>query len=297
VVLGILAGILIIIFGGDTHALIPLYAVGVFIDFTISQTGMIRHWLRERPPGYRRRLTVNAIGAVITGLVAIDVAVVKAPSSLLVLLLIPVLVAIMWFIHHEYDSADEELRVDRSRVYGKPTKKNRVIIPVPTLSQAVIRSVQFGRSLSDDVRAVHITVDPEAAARLRKDWEHMLPDVPLIIVETPYRSLVVPFLHYLDVMAPTPPNTITVVVLPEYVPRHWWDRILHNQKAHRIRGALVGRPNTVVADVPYGTGHVNGNGNGGDRAGRHVPGDAGPGDGPAAPPNEEQPRRRFGWRR
>jgi hypothetical protein len=297
VVLGILAGILIIIFGGDTHALIPLYAVGVFIDFTISQTGMIRHWLRERPPGYRRRLTVNAIGAVITGLVAIDVAVVKAPSSLLVLLLIPVLVAIMWFIHHEYDTADEELKVDRTRVYGKPTKKNRVIIPVPTLSRAVIRSVQFGRSLSDDVRAVHITVDAEAAARLRQDWEHMLPDVPLIIVETPYRSLVVPFLHYLDVMAPTPPNTVTVVVLPEYVPRHWWDRILHNQKAHRIREALVGRPDTVVADVPYGTGRVNGNGHSGDRVGGHVSSDADPGDGPAAPPDEEQPRRRFGWRR
>jgi hypothetical protein len=80
----------------------------------------------------------------------------------------------------------------------------------------------------------------------------MLPGVPLVIIETPYRSLVTPFLHYLDVMAPTPPNTITIVVLPEYVPRHWWDRLLHNQKAGRIREALIGRPNTVVADVPYG---------------------------------------------
>ncbi len=252
VVLGLLAGILIVVFGGDTHALIPLYAVGVFIDFTISQTGMIRHWLRERPPGFRRRLSVNAVGAVITGLVAIDVAVVKAPASLLVLVLIPILVGVMWFIHHEYDTAQEELGVDKTRVYGAPTKRSRVIIPVPSLSQAVIRSVQFGRTISDDVRAVHITVDSEAAEALRRDWEHMLPDVPLVIIETPYRSLVLPFLHYLDVMAPTPPNTITVVVLPEYVPRHWWDRILHNQKAHRIREALVGRPNTVVADVPYG---------------------------------------------
>jgi hypothetical protein len=252
VVLGVLAVILIVIFGGDTHALIPLYAVGVFIDFTISQTGMIRHWLRERPPGYRRRLSVNAIGAVITGLVAIDVAVVKAPSSLIVLVLIPILVAIMWFIRHEYDTAAKELDIDRSRVFGKPTKKSRVIIPVPNISRAVIRSVQFGRSLSDDVRAVHITIDHEAAEELRKDWEHMLPGVPLVIVETPYRSLVLPFLHYLDVMAPTPPNTITIVVLPEYVPRHWWDRLLHNQKAGRIREALIGRPNTVVADVPYG---------------------------------------------
>ena len=180
--------------------------MGVFIDFTISQTGMIRHWLRERPPGFRSRLTVNAVGAVITGLVAIDVAVVKAPASLLVLVLIPILVGIMWFIHHEYDAAEEELEVDRTRVYGKPTKQSRVIIPVPTLSRAVIRSVQFGRSLSDDVTAVHITIDAEAAEEMRKDWEHMLPDVPLVIIETPYRSLVLPFLHYLDVMAPTPPT-------------------------------------------------------------------------------------------
>jgi amino acid transporter len=252
VVLGLLAGILIVAFGGDTHALIPLYAVGVFIDFTISQTGMIRHWLRERPAGFQRRLSVNAVGAVITALVAIDVTIVKAPASLIVLLLIPLLVGVMWFIRHEYDTAALELEVDRSRVYGPPTRGSRVIIPVPSLSRAVIRSVQFGRTLSDDVRAVHLTIDPEAAEELRREWERMLPGVPLVIVETPYRSLVLPFLHYLDVMAPTPPDTITIVVLPEYVPRHWWDRFLHNQKAHRIREALVRRPDTVVAEVPFG---------------------------------------------
>jgi hypothetical protein len=102
------------------------------------------------------------------------------------------------------------------------------------------------------VTAVHITIDAQAASQLRRDWEHMLPGVPLVIIETPYRSLVVPFLHYLDVMAPTPPGTLTVVVLPEYVPRHWWDRFLHNQKAQRIRQALVGRRDTVVVQVPYG---------------------------------------------
>jgi amino acid transporter len=295
VVLGALAAILIVAFGGDTHALIPLYAVGVFIDFTISQTGMIRHWLRERPAGYRRRLTVNAIGAVITALVAIDVTIVKAPSSLLVLLLIPILVGVMWFIHHEYDTAEEDLQVDRSRVYGKPTKKSRVIIPVPNLSRAVIRTVQFGLTICDDVRAIHITVDAEAAAELRKDWEHVLPDVPLVIVETPYRSLVVPFLHYLDVMAPTPPDTITVVVLPEYVPHHWWDRVLHNQKAHRIRQALVGRRNTVVAEVPYGA--MRPDSTRGGKNGDEVDETQGAEPGRGSDAAETKPARRFGWRR
>jgi amino acid transporter len=252
VVLGILASLLIVGFGGDTHALIPLYAVGVFIDFTISQTGMIRHWLRTRPERWRRRLTVNTIGACVTALVAIDVALVKAPASLVVLVLIPVLAGMMWFIHHEYEISERELHLDHSRVFGKSEKRTRVIVPVPNISRAVVRSVQFGRALSDDVRAVHITIDAEGAEVLRRDWEHMLPGVPLVIIETPYRSLVTPFLHYLDVMAPTPPDTITVVVLPEYVPRHWWDRFLHNQKAEQIGEALVGRHNTVVVAVPYG---------------------------------------------
>jgi hypothetical protein len=252
VVLGILASVLIVAFRGDTHALIPLYAVGVFIDFTISQTGMIRHWLRTRADRWRRRLTVNAVGAVVTALVAIDVALVKAPASLVVLLLIPLLAAMMWFIRHEYETAERELYIDRSRVFGKSEKRTRVIVPVPNISRSVVRSIQFARALSDDVRAVHITIDAEAAEALRRDWELMLPGVPLVVIETPYRSLVTPFLHYLDVMAPTPPDTITVVVLPEYVPRHWWDRFLHNQKAEQIGEALIGRHNTVVATVPYG---------------------------------------------
>ncbi|MFV2065153.1 MAG: APC family permease, partial [Chloroflexota bacterium] len=253
VVLAVLASLLIIGFGGDTHALIPLYAVGVFIDFTISQTGMIRHWLRTRPDRWRQRLSVNTVGAVITALVAIDVTVVKAPASLVVIALIPIFVAVMWFISHEYDTATEELDMDHSLVFGAPAKHNRVIIPVPGLTRAVIQSVQFGRSLSDDVQAVHITIDQEQAVRLQDEWERMLPGVPLVIVETPYRSLVAPFLHYLDVMAPSEQGTVTIVVLPEYVPRHWWDRFLHGQKSQRIKQALVGRPDTVVADVPYGS--------------------------------------------
>ena len=252
VVLAVLASVLIVGFGGDTHALIPLYAVGVFIDFTISQTGMIRHWWRTRPERWRRRLAVNSVGAVITALVAIDVTVVKAPASLVVIVLIPMLVTLMWFIRHEYDTASDELGVDRSLTFGAPSKHNRVIIPVPGLSRAVIQSVQFGRSLSEDVRAVHITIDQTEAVQLQADWERVLPGVPLIIVETPYRSLVAPFLHYLDVMAPTTKGTITIVILPEYVPRHWWDRFLHGSKAQRIKQSLVGRPDTVVADVPYG---------------------------------------------
>jgi hypothetical protein len=245
------AAALVIWFQGDTHDLIPLYSVGVFVSFTLSQSGMVRHWLADRVPGWRWRLGINAIGAVLTGVVLVVVLVSKAPQSLLVAVIIPVLVGMMLFISREYRNVAGELALRPDQTFGAPRKRNRVIIPVPGISRAVVQSVQFGRSLTDDVRAVHITEDADEALALRKDWEARLPGVPLVIVETPYRSLVTPFLHYLDVMAPSDKDTVTIVVLPEYVPRHWWDRILYNQTANRLKRALVGRPDTVVADVPY----------------------------------------------
>ncbi len=251
VVLGTVAAILVVLFKADTHALIPLYAVGVFIDFTISQAGMVRHWLRERGAGWRYRLPINAFGAVLTGVVAVVVTSVKAPTSLVVIVLIPVLVGGMSFIRREYDQVSKELALRPEQVIGPPSRRERVVIPVPGLSRAVVQAVNFGRSLADDVRAVHVTSEPEEAARFREDWQRQIPGVPLVIVESPYRSLVTPFLAYLDVMMPSAPDLITLVVLPEYVPRHWWDRLLYNQTTNRLRRALVGRADTVVATVPY----------------------------------------------
>ena len=255
VVLGFMAAILIVAFGGDTTTLIPIYAVAIFTDFTISQSGMVLHWLRNRTPGWQFRLAINAFGAVITGIILVSVTISKAPESLLVIVVLPIQVALMWFIRHEYDTVAADLELHEDQVFGAPAKKNRVLIPVMNLSRASVQSVQFGRSLSKDVKAVLITPDLEEGERLRGEWERTLPGVPLVIVETPYRSLVTPFLHYLDVMAPTEGDTITIVVLPEYVPRHFWDRILYNQTADQLKNALVGRPDTVVADVPYGSEH------------------------------------------
>jgi hypothetical protein len=167
------------------------------------------------------------------------------------LVLMPLIVLVMMFIRREYDQVGKELAIRPGQAFGAPTKRHRVIIPVPGLSRAVIQAVQFGRSLGEEVRAVHVTPDPEVIEPLRRDWEAALPGVPLVIVESPYRSLVNPFVAYLDVMAPQQEGTITIVVLPEYVPRHWWDRILYNQTANRLKRALVGRPDTVVANVPY----------------------------------------------
>ena len=255
VILAALAASLVVLFRGETHLLIPLYAVGVFIDFTISQSGMIRHWRRERTPGWRRRLSINAFGAVLTAVVAVVVTVAKAPPSLLVLLLIPVLVATMTFIHRQYEGQEEELHVRDDLVIEGAHREQRVVVPVNGINRAVVQAVVFGRTLATDVRAVYVTEDPDAGEALRKRWERQFPGDPLVIVESPYRALIGPVTAYLDVLdlawPPEKAAPITIVVLPEYVARHWWDRLLYNQSAKRLKAALVGREHTVIADVPY----------------------------------------------
>jgi hypothetical protein len=230
--------------------------VGVFIDFTISQLGMIRHWLRERPPGWTNRLAVNALGCVATLVVALVVTSVKfLDGAYLVVLLMPVLVGGMMFIRRQYDAQSEELHVRSDLVFPGPHREQRVVVPVNGINRAVVQAVNFGRSLAPDVRAVFVTTDLEEAEELRTRWETQFPGVPLVIVESPYRALVGPVVTYLDVLeAASPPDAeapITIVVLPEYVAKHWWDRVLYNQTAKRLKAALVGREHTVIADVPY----------------------------------------------
>jgi amino acid transporter len=256
VALAAVAASLIVIFRGETHLLIPLYAVGVFIDFTISQTGMIRHWTTTRPPGWQRRLAINAFGAVLTAGVAVVVTSVKfRDGAWLVLVLIPTFVAIMLFISRQYRDQAAELAVRDDLVFAGPHREQRVVVPVNGLNRAVIQAVTFGRTIAHDVRAVFVTEDTEEAEELRRRWEHQVPGVPLVIVESPFRALVGPVIAYLDVLDQAwPPDKeppITIVVLPMYEPRHWWDRLLYNQAARRLKAALMGRPMTVIADVPY----------------------------------------------
>jgi amino acid transporter len=255
IVLAVVASALVFAFKGETHALIPLYAVGVFIDFTISQAGMIRHWLRERPPGWQRRLAINAFGCALTAVVAVVVTSVKAPASLLVLILIPCLVGLMSLIRHQYDLQAEELRVRDELVFAGPHRERRVVIPVNGINRAVIQAVTFARILAQDVRAVFVTETPEEGDELRTRWERQLPEIPLVIVESPWRAIISPVIAYLDVLDQAWPADreapVTIVVLPEYVARHWWDRVLYNQTAKRLKAALVGREHTVIADVPY----------------------------------------------
>jgi hypothetical protein len=172
-----------------------------------------------------------------------------------VILLIPILVSMMLFIRRAYDAQAVELHVREDAVIDAPHREQRVVVPVNGINRAVVQAIKFGRTMSEDVRAVFVTEDPEAGETLRARWERQIPGVPLVIVESPFRAVISPVIAYLDVLdqawPPDKPAPITIVVLPEYVARHWWERMLYNQVARRLKAALIGREHTVIADVPF----------------------------------------------
>jgi amino acid transporter len=256
IVLAGVAAILLIVFGGDTHALIPLYSVGVFVCFTLSQIGMVRHWYATRDPGWRWRAGVNAMGGTLTFVVLLVVASAKfADGAWLVVLLIPIEVAVMMFIARQYRSTRGQLAIRYGAIIPEPTRQERIVVPVSGLDRSVVQAINVARSIGQDIRGVFVTDEPAAGHRLRAEWEAQIADVPLVVVESPYRALVHPLLAYLEVLdaswPPDRPAPVTFVVIPEFVARRWWERILYNQSAQRLRRALLGRTHTVVVNVPY----------------------------------------------
>jgi amino acid transporter len=252
VALAAVAAVVLVAFGGRVDALIPLYAIGVFTSITLSQAGMVVHWRRERGPGWRRSAAINGFGAVATAIVTLIFAVAKfALGAWLIVLIVPVLVAAMLFIHHEYSRRGLETAVRPEAIIGPPRRRQHVVVPVPDVTREVVQALKFGRTMSDDVRAVHVTDDRPAAERLRTRFAQQLPGIPFVILESPYRALVRPLVRYLESVAQRSDEDVVVVLLPEYVPRHWWERLLYNENGRRIRAELLGRPNILVAEVPF----------------------------------------------
>lgn len=258
IVLAVLASALIIAFQGSVTNLIPLYTVGVFIAFTLSQIGMVRHWwlLRESEPGWRSRAFLNGLGAVATGVVAVAVGVAKfALGAWMVLLLIPLLVAMMLGIHRHYRALEDALTLERPDTPLPPSAPPRVIVPVSRLDQVALQALSFANTISPDVTAVHISEDQEEAEDIRRRWERWGGEAELVIVESPYRALIPPLLAYIDAVEKQDPGRPITIVLSMFVPRHFWEYFLHNQTAFRLKLRLFLRPNTVVIDVPYHPGY------------------------------------------
>ena len=259
VVLSIVASVLIIAFQGSVTNLIPLYTVGVFVAFTLSQAGMVRHWwlLRASDPGWRSRAFFNGLGAVATGVVALAVGLAKfALGAWMVLVLIPLLVAVMLGIHRHYRNVEDALTLRRPDTPVPPSKPPRVIVPVSRLDQAALHALSFARSISPDVTAVHISEDQEEQEDIRRRWERWGGEADLVIVESPYRALIPPLLAYIDAVEKQDPKRPITIVLSMFVPQHFWEYFLHNQTAFRLKVRLFFRPNTIVVDVPYHPGYA-----------------------------------------
>ncbi len=246
------AALLLILFGGDTHALIPLYAVGVFISFTLSQSGMVRHWWVERGPGWRHRLAINGVGAVATALVTLVIAVTKfVHGAWIVVLVIPILVAMFIAMSRHYE--DVALGLSLEGFDSPPEFRHTVLVLIGDVHRGVVRAVQYARTLAPTaaVRGVYVETDPAQTGRLEEKWARWGLGVPLVVLTSPYRSLLRPLLDYIDQIQARGDDQMVTIVLPEFLPRRWWQHILHNQTALLVKGALLFRRNIVVADVPY----------------------------------------------
>jgi amino acid transporter len=250
-VLSGLAALLIIAFGGITNALIPLYAVGVFTSFTLSQTGMVVHHLRLREPAWRRNLVINAVGAVATGIVTLIVAITKFTGGAWVpIIVIPAIVLLFRGIHRHYQRVRKQLTIPPD--YKPPRMNHTVVVLVGGLHRGVLDAIAYAKSLNPNrVVAVTVVSDEEEQERIERVWAERDIDVPLEIVYDPYREVTRPILRYVDEIDARWDNDIVTVLIPEFVVDHWWGHLLHNQTALLLKGRLLFRKGTVVTSLPY----------------------------------------------
>lgn len=250
IILAAAAGFLVAVFGGLTHALIPLYAVGVFLAFTLSQTGMVVRWWRKREPGWQAGLVINAVGALTTCVVLAVILMVKfSHGAWMVAVLLPLLVFEFRAIHKHYLGVAGRLRLEV--VEKLPVRPTTVVVPVAGLHKGVMRALRFAVGLNCPTRAIHIAIDADAAEKLQRQWAKMDIDVPLVMVDSPYRSLTAPLLEYVDTLLAADPQAFVAVVIPEFVPEHWRHAFLHNQSAILLSFALRSRPNAVLVSIRH----------------------------------------------
>ena len=252
--IAILAGVaclLVVVFQGDTQQLLPLYAIGVFISFTVSQSGMVRRWLRLREAGWAWRIWFSLVGAMVTGIVLVTLAFTKfTEGAWIVVLLIPSLVVIFLIVHRHYDTVAAQLSLEG--MAPPPPLEGTILVLVGDLHRGVVRALQYAQSLSPNAKAVYVETDPERTRRLEERWTKWGMGTPLIVLNSPYRSLLGPLMEYIDqLQRQRGQHHVVTIVLPEFIPAKWWQQLLHNQTALLIKGQLLFHKNVVVTDVPY----------------------------------------------
>ena len=247
--LALLAGLLLVTIGSSVDRLLPLYAVGVFASFTLSQAGMVVHWLRSDEPNRIRSAIINGTGAVVTAIVTLVIGITKFEEGAWVVIIIaPVLITIFLSIHRHYMKLAKQLH---TLVTVEPMGPPLVLVPISSLSLVARKTLAFAAGLSQRIAAVYVAFDMAEAERLKAEWELVVGNVPLVIIESPYRMLLPPLLAYVDALRETNPQETLLVVLPEFITRHWWENLLHNQTALRLKASLLYRSGVVVASFPY----------------------------------------------
>ena len=253
--LAIVALILVWLFNGNTNALVPLYAIGVFVCFTLSQAGMVVHWRRTRAAGWQWKAALNGVGAVATGLVSVVQLVTKfTTGGWIIALIIPGIIALLQKIGKHYTEFAEDVRFDGHSPFIP--LHHTVIVPINGITKATSGALVYGTTISDDVIAVYIEVDKRDSARLREEWDAWDIGVPLEIVPSPYRSVLKPLVDFVDTLSMVSAGQLVTIIVPEIVPRRWWEHLLHNKTALYIRTSFLFKPNVVVIAIPYLVGHA-----------------------------------------
>jgi amino acid transporter len=250
IVLALVAMLLVWLFRGDTSALIPLYAIGVFVCFSLSQTGMVVHWLRTREPGWRWKAILNGVGAVATAIVSIVQIVTKfTTGAWIVVLIIPLIIVMLRKIHNHYDA----FRRETAYTGHSPLMflHHTVVVPVNGITKPVAGALVYATAISEDVRAVYVEVDGESTAQLTSRWNEWDIGIDLKVLPSPYRSVLRPLVEYVRDLSQRGEADLVTVIVPEIVPHKWWEHLLHNKSALYIKTAFLFKPGVVVTAVPY----------------------------------------------
>ncbi len=250
--------LLIVLFQGDTHALVPLFAVGAFLAYTISQTGMVVHWFKERTGGWKFKAFLNGIGALATGVASLVIGVSKfVEGAWITIFLIPLLLITFLKIRSHYREVAAQLSLRGLPPSLRPAPTLRAVVPIAGINRSVVEAMTYAMSISQSVTGVYIELEPGKGNKVQKEWNAWFPDIPLAIVPSPYRAIVGPLLDFLDAQdQKCHDGQLATIVLPEFVPARWWQALLHNQTAFLLKSALLYRRRNqgyqrVIIDVPY----------------------------------------------
>ncbi len=251
VALATIAAVLVVIFAADVSQLIHLYAIGVFLAFTMSDSGMVVHWWRTRGPGWKKSILINGADAVLTSTILLVVSITKfALGGWIVVVLIPLISGVFLWVHRHYTRVSEQLRIVPNQL-PPPSSEPIVLVPVDDINYASLRAVSFARQLSQNALLLHISISHERTEKVRQKAAQYVPDLKLVVVDSPYRSFIRPMMAYIDALHSQRPDAFVTIVIPEFITARGWEGLLHNRTAENLRRVFEKHPNVAIVQVPY----------------------------------------------